>query len=48
MLLRPGHIIITKLPVVTKEDYQELSAYKLKTLAREQIQRELDSQAAGA
>ena len=48
MLLHPGHIVITKLPVVTKEDYKDLSAYKLKTLVREQIQRELDTQATGA
>lgn len=48
MLLHPGRIVITKLPAITRQDYKDLSAYKLKTLVREQIQRELDIQAAGA
>lgn len=43
MLLHPGQIVMTKLPAVTSEQYKDMTAYRLKTFVREQIQRELDT-----
>jgi 1-acyl-sn-glycerol-3-phosphate acyltransferase len=43
LLLRPGRIRIRKLPAVTTEDYDGLSAFQLKTRVRDTIARELRS-----
>jgi 1-acyl-sn-glycerol-3-phosphate acyltransferase len=41
-LLRPGHIVVSKLPAITPADYAGMSAFRLKTLVRETIQKHLD------
>ncbi len=46
MLLRPGKIVVSKLPAVTSEQFKEMSGYKLKTLVRERIRQHLDAQPA--
>jgi 1-acyl-sn-glycerol-3-phosphate acyltransferase len=44
LVMHPGHIVITKLPAITLEQYKEMSPYALKMRVRETIQRHLDSQ----
>ena len=44
LLLHPGFIVISKLPAVTPEHYENMNAYKLKTEVRDMIRRQLDAQ----
>jgi len=44
LVLHPGRIVISKLPAVTCEQYQELNAYRLKTRVRETMRKHLDAQ----
>jgi 1-acyl-sn-glycerol-3-phosphate acyltransferase len=43
IILRPGRIVISKLPPLTREEYAQMGTYQLKTLVREKIQRELET-----
>jgi 1-acyl-sn-glycerol-3-phosphate acyltransferase len=42
-LLRPGKVVVTKLPAVTKEHYATMNAFQLKSDVRFIIQKHLDS-----
>jgi 1-acyl-sn-glycerol-3-phosphate acyltransferase len=44
--LRPGRIVITKLPAITAEQYAGMTPYKLKTLVHDIIGRHLENSAA--
>jgi 1-acyl-sn-glycerol-3-phosphate acyltransferase len=44
LLLRPGRIVITKLPAVTCEQYKDMTPFRLKTSVRESISRVLEAQ----
>jgi 1-acyl-sn-glycerol-3-phosphate acyltransferase len=44
LLLRPGRIIVNKLPAITPGQYAGLTPYKLKNLARDAIRQHLDNQ----
>ncbi|HEY1921502.1 MAG TPA: lysophospholipid acyltransferase family protein, partial [Tepidisphaeraceae bacterium] len=46
LLLHPGHIVMTKLPSVTCEQYKEMNAFTLKTRVRETIHEYLEAQPA--
>lgn len=41
-LLRPGHIVVSKLPSVKPEQYAGMNPYRLKTLVRETIRQHLE------
>jgi 1-acyl-sn-glycerol-3-phosphate acyltransferase len=40
-LLRPGRIVVSKLPAITPEQYEGMSPYALKNFVRDQIQEHL-------
>ncbi len=42
--MRPGRIVMSKLPAITAEQYRGMSAFELKSLVRERIQLHLDSE----
>jgi 1-acyl-sn-glycerol-3-phosphate acyltransferase len=41
-ILRPGRIVITKLPAVTKEQYEGMSPFQLKSNVRQTVQKHLN------
>jgi 1-acyl-sn-glycerol-3-phosphate acyltransferase len=43
-LMRPGRIVMSKLPAITAEQYRGMSAFELKSLVRERIQQHIDSE----
>lgn len=43
IVLHPGRITVAKLPAITREQYIDLSAYKLKNLVRDRIRQYLDT-----
>ena len=42
-LLRPGHIVVSKLPAVTPAQYEGMNPFRLKTLVRDTIRRHLET-----
>jgi hypothetical protein len=42
--MRPGKIVVSKLPAITAQQYSGLSAFELKSMVRDRIQQHLDSQ----
>jgi 1-acyl-sn-glycerol-3-phosphate acyltransferase len=43
-LMRPGKIVVSKLPAITAQQYSGLSAFELKSMVRDRIQQHLNSQ----
>jgi 1-acyl-sn-glycerol-3-phosphate acyltransferase len=46
LVLRPGRIVISKLPAITAEQYRDMSPFTLKTMARDRIRQHLEGQPA--
>jgi 1-acyl-sn-glycerol-3-phosphate acyltransferase len=44
MLLHPGQIVLSKLPSLTQQQYEDISAFKLKTMVREKLRQHLETQ----
>jgi 1-acyl-sn-glycerol-3-phosphate acyltransferase len=44
LLLRPGRIVVNKLPAITPSQYAGMTPFKLKNLVRDAIRQHLDNQ----
>jgi 1-acyl-sn-glycerol-3-phosphate acyltransferase len=44
-LLNPGRVVLSKLPAIVPQQYEGMSPFKVKTLVREIIRQQLDTQA---
>jgi 1-acyl-sn-glycerol-3-phosphate acyltransferase len=42
-LLHPGHIVVSKLPSLSPEQYSQMNPYRLKTLVRDKIRKHLET-----